>query len=134
MTITSSASPNTRFAFALIAFFLMAVLSGCAGKAGKPIVDMKGVNPYQYEEDLAECSAYADEVPVGEHAATGAVAGAAVGAAMGAIWDGHRGSSVERGAASGAVLGGTGGVASGVGERRQVIKTCLRGRGYRVLN
>jgi hypothetical protein len=95
---------------------------------------MKGVNPYQYEEDLAECSQYSGEVPVAEHAATGAVAGAVVGGAVGAIWDGYRGNSPERGAATGAVLGGTGGVASGVTEKNRVVKNCLRGRGYQVLN
>jgi hypothetical protein len=110
------------------------LLHGCAGKAGKPIVDMKGVSPYQYEEDLAECSEYADEVPVGEKAVKGAAAGAVVGAAIGAIWDGHRGNSPERGAATGAVLGGAGGTGSGVNERNQVVKNCLRGRGYSVLN
>jgi hypothetical protein len=109
-------------------------LGACAGKAGKPIVDMKGVNPYQYEQDLAECSDYADEVPVGEKAVTGAAAGAAVGAAVGVIWDGHRGSSPERGAATGAVVGGAGGVGSGISERNRVVKNCLRGRGYAVLN
>lgn len=112
---------------------VMAALCGCAG-AGKPIVDMKGVNSYQYEQDLEECSTYADEVALGQKTAEGAVAGAVVGAAVGAIWDGHRGNSVERSAATGAVLGGAGGAGSGVSERRSVVKNCLRGRGYRVLN
>ena len=69
-----------------------------------------------------------------EKAVKGAVAGAAVGAAIGVIWDGHRGNSPERGAATGAVLGGAGGTGSGVNERNQVVKNCLRGRGYSVLN
>lgn len=107
---------------------------GCAGGVGKPIVDMKGVNPYQYEEDLAECSEFSGEVPVAGHVVTGTVAGAVVGGAVGAIWDGHRGNSPERGAATGAVVGGAGGVASGVTEKNRVVKNCLRGRGYNVLN
>lgn len=112
----------------------IALLAGCAGKAGRPIVDMKGVSQYQYEQDLAECSQYADEVAVGEKVVGGAGAGAAVGAAIGVIWDGHDGNSVGRDAATGAVLGGAGGAGSGVSERRQVVKNCLRGRGYSVLN
>jgi outer membrane lipoprotein SlyB len=109
-------------------------LSGCAGSVNKPIVDMKGVNPYQYEQDLAECSGYGDEVAVGQKAVTGAAAGAAVGVALGAIWDGYRGSSPARGAGTGAVLGGAGGATKGVTEQSRVVKNCLRGRGYAVLN
>ena len=87
-----------------IALLLVLAVAGCSGNANKPIVDMKGVNPYLYEEDLAECSEYADQVAVGQKAATGAAAGAAVGAAIGVIWDGERGGSPARGAATGAVL------------------------------
>ena len=127
--------PNAAIFCGLLAVCAtIALVSGCASKAGKPIVDMKGVNPSQYEQDLAECSSYADEVAVGEKAVTGAVTGAVVGGALGAIWDGYRGGSPERGAASGAVVGGAGGVGSGVSERNRVVKSCLRGRGYSVLN
>jgi hypothetical protein len=111
---------------------LLITLGGCAGE--KPIVDTKGVSPSQYEQDLSECSEYADEVAMASKAAVGAVSGAVVGAALGGIWDGYRGASVERGAASGAVLGGAGGAASGASERKRVIGNCLQGRGYRVLN
>ena len=111
---------------------LLITLGGCAGE--KPIVDTKGVSPSQYEQDLSECSEYADQVEMGSKAAVGAITGAAVGAALGGIWDGYRGASVERGAASGAVLGGAGGATSGASERKRVIRNCLQGRGYRVLN
>ena len=125
---------HLRFSQLMLMLTLAASFTGCAGKAGKPIVDMKGVDPYQYEEDLAQCSEYADEVAVAEKAVGGAVAGAVVGGALGAIWDGNRGSSPERGAASGAVVGGAGGLGSGVNERNNVVKNCMRGRGYSVLN
>jgi hypothetical protein len=121
---------GSLLACAVLALFT----AGCSSTPGKPIVDMKGVNVYQYEQDLAECSEYADEVNVAGKTVGGAAAGAAVGAAIGAIWDGENGNSPERGAATGAVLGGAGGVGSGVSERSQVVKSCLRGRGYRVLN
>ena len=122
------------FAFLLLGL-LLGLLMGCSSnKAGAPIVDMKGVSQAQYQEDLSECSEFADEVAVGQKTATGAVTGAAVGAAVGAIWDGHRGSSAARGAGTGAVLGGAGGAADGVSERRRVVKNCLRHRGYAVLN
>lgn len=113
---------------------LTLIATACSSTPGKPIVDMQGVNAYQYEQDLAECSSYADEVNVAGKTAGGAAAGAAVGVALGAIWDGYRGNSPERGAATGAVVGGAGGVGSGLSEQSQVVKNCLRGRGYRVLN
>ncbi len=105
-----------------------------AGCANKPIVDMKGVNRAQYDQDLTECRQYQDEVAVGQKAIGGAAAGAAVGAAIGVIWDGHDGHNVGRDAGTGAVLGGAGGAAAGANEKDQVLKNCLRGRGYRVLN
>ena len=104
------------------------------GCSSKPIVDMKGVNRAQYEQDLEECREYVDEVQVGRKVAGGAAAGAAVGAAVGVIWDGHDGHTVARDAGTGAVLGGAGGAAGGVKEKDTVVKNCLRGRGYRVLN
>ena len=111
---------------------LLITLGGCAGE--KAIVDTKGVSPSQYEQDVSECTEYADEVELAGKTAAGAVTGAVVGAALGGIWDGYRGASVERGAASGAVLGGAGGATSGASERKRVIRNCLQGRGYRVLN
>ncbi|MGE0621161.1 MAG: hypothetical protein AB7I04_21925 [Pseudomonadales bacterium] len=113
---------------------LALILLAASACTSKPIVDMKGVNRAQYDQDLAECSQYQGEVPVGQKAVGAAVAGAAVGAAVGVIWDGHDGHTVARDAGTGAVLGGAGGAASGVSEKSQVVKNCLRGRGYQVLN
>jgi len=111
---------------------LLVVLAGCAGRSSGPIVDMRGVDPVQYRQDLAECNSYADQVAVGQRAAQGAVAGAAVGGALGAILD--RETSAGEGAAAGAVVGGARGTAAGVRERRQVVRNCLRNRGYAVYN
>ena len=113
---------------------LTLIALAAVGCASKPIVDMKGVNRAQYDQDLSECRQYQSEVAVGQKAAGGAVAGAAVGAAIGVIWDGHDGHTVARDAGTGAVLGGAGGAGSGVREKDEVVKNCLRGRGYRVLN
>lgn len=131
--MTPNLSAASRFRVTALGTIVLAI-AACSSTPGKPIVDMKGVNVYAYEQDLDECSTYADEVQVAAKTVGGAAAGAAVGAAVGAIWDGHNGNSPERGAATGAVLGGAGGAGSGISERSQVIKNCLRGRGYRVLN
>ncbi len=112
---------------------LLIALAGCAGKANPkgPIVDLKGVDPVQYHTDLAECSTYADEVAVGQSAATGAIAGAVIGAAVGAAVGNS--DDVGRGAGAGGVIGGAKGVGKGVRERRMVVRNCLRFRGYAVL-
>jgi outer membrane lipoprotein SlyB len=110
------------------------LLTGCAGKPfpGGPIVDMKGVNQAQYRVDLDECSVYADEVAVGQQAATGAVAGAVLGGLIGAAVGNS--DDAREAAGAGAVIGGAKGVGRGVGERRMVVRNCLRRRGYAVLN
>lgn len=115
----------------------LAMLGGCARQGTLPgssgvIVDTQGVDMTRYQTDLQECQAYADQVPVAERAATGAVAGAVIGGAIGAILG--DGEGAERGAGTGAVSGGVRGVSSGLSERDQVVKRCIQGRGYRVLN
>ena len=109
---------------------ILLLLTGCASNG--PIVDMKGVDPQKYRQDLAECESYADQVAVGGKAATGAAVGAVVGAAVGAAVGNSR--TAERSAGAGAVIGGAKGTGRGVRERKQVVRNCLRNRGYAVLN
>lgn len=96
------------------------------------IIDRKGVNMSAYEQDLAECRGYASEVKTGEKAARGAASGAVVGGLVGAIVGG--GDSAAKGAGVGGVTGGARGVSQGERDEVDVVKRCLRGRGYRVLN
>ncbi len=107
---------------------ITALVAGCASHPD-PIIDTKGVNMAQYEQDLSECKSYADNVSVAEGSAKGAAVGAVVGAAAGAI-SGDAG----RGAGYGGLSGAT---RSGLGNQREkegIVKKCIRGRGYRVLN
>lgn len=98
----------------------------------KPIIDTKGVNIAQYNQDLLECQAYADEVAVAQKVAVGTVAGAAVGGVFGAVLGNSN--TAQRGAGVGAIGGGARGVGESLRERDQVTRNCLIGRGYRVLN
>lgn len=107
---------------------LIALLASCASQE-PPIVDLKGVSRAQFESDLADCEAYADGVPAARRAAGGAVAGAAVGAAIGAIHG-----EADRGAGYGGIVGAARGGVSGDRLKRQVVRRCLSGRGYRVLD
>ena len=107
-------------------------VTGCAGSrpfVDEPIIDRKGVDMSRYYADKTECEAYADEVRTGQKVARGAV----VGGAIGAIID-REPNSAERGAGVGAVTGGVRGAQEGVRETERVVKQCLRGRGYKVLN
>ena len=109
----------------------LAMLAGCT-TTDEIIIDRKGVNMAAYEQDLADCRAYAEEVRTGEKAARGAASGAVVGGLIGAAVGNSR--DAQRAAGAGGVTGGAKGVSQGEREEVQVVKQCLRGRGYRVLN
>lgn len=106
---------------------LLCLLSACAGY--QPVVDMKGVDQAKYQQDLAECQSYAKEVNVTKQAAAGAVIGGGLQAAVSAVLGGN----AERSAAAGAILGAAGGAGEGAKGQTDVIRNCLRGRGYSVL-
>ncbi len=107
------------------------VLAACT-TTDEIIIDKKGVNMAAYEADLAECREYSQGVKTGEKGARGAASGAVIGGAVGAIFNGADGAA--RGAGAGAVTGGARGVSEGERDEVQVVKRCLRGRGYKVLN
>ncbi len=115
---------------------LVSLLTSCTSledlTGNHPIIDTANVNLAQYSQDLAACQDYADEVAIAQKATSGAIAGAAVGGVFGAVLGNSN--SAQRGAGIGAVGGGARGVGEGVRERDRVIKNCLHGRGYRVLN
>lgn len=119
-----------------LVFILLIFPGACASVdtfvGNDPIVDTKGLDLALYDTDLLECKDYADQVNVAGKVATGTVAGAVVGGAVGSVWGGSR--DVKRGAEAGAVTGAVGGVGSGLNERKRVVRNCLSGRGYLVLN
>jgi len=118
---------------ALCAFTVVAVV-GCAGADVRPLVDMKGVNQSAYESDLKDCQAYAQQQSgMGSTAAKGAAAGVVVGGLLGLVTGGNS-SGIAQAAGAGAVIGGAGGSYSGNQGQETVVKRCLSGRGYKVLN
>lgn len=116
--------------YLLLTSTALALLAACT-TTSEIIIDQKGVNMARYEEDLADCESYAEQVPVGKKGAKGAASGAVVGGAIGAIDDGR---DTAEGAGIGAVLGGVKGLNEGERDKVRVVKNCLRGRGYRILN
>ncbi len=115
--------------------FVAVSLGGCAATTGanyRPVVDNKGVDLNKYEVDLRECQNYATQTAgAGESAAAGAAAGAVLGAVLAAAaGKNHSRSSNAR---VGAVTGAVGAGAEGETNQRNIIRRCLAGRGYRVL-
>lgn len=110
------------------------LLTACAGAEVRPIVDMSGVNEARYEKDLAECQDYAKQATgMGGTAAKGAGAGAVVGGLLGLV-AGSNTTGIVQSAGAGAVIGGAGGAYKGNDSQEAVVKKCLVGRGYKVLN
>lgn len=116
----------------LIATCAAGVLLAACTTTDEIIIDEKGVDMNAYQQDLAECRGYASQVQTGEKAGKGAASGAVVGGLIGAITDGTDGA--VRGAGVGAVGGAAKGASQGERDEVQVVKRCLRGRGYQVLN
>jgi hypothetical protein len=134
-TLTSlskkAVSMNKLFTLCLL---VVITAVGCAGADVRPIVDMKGVNQASYDKDLQECQDYAKEQSgMGSTAAKGAGAGAVVGGLLGLVTGGNA-SGIAQVAGAGAVIGGAGGAFSGNQAQEAVVKRCLSGRGYKVLN
>ncbi|MDR0781984.1 MAG: hypothetical protein LBF16_15090 [Pseudomonadales bacterium] len=126
-----------RIRFLTLSTVLLGILlQGCGtpesvfGK--EPIVDTSRINQQQYAADLAQCRTFADQVQTGRQTVVSAATAAAVGSALGAVV-GNR-STVQTAAGVGGVLGGVSGAGSAMSERQQVLRNCLTGRGYRLLN
>lgn len=121
----------------LLILFLVSVVSACSnhhhhGDSSGIIIDTKGVDLQQYHQDVSECQSYASQVPVAGRATKTAAGGAVVGGVIGAIVGDS--TTASKGAGVGAVTGAVKGTSSGYRERERIVKNCLRGRGYRVLN
>jgi hypothetical protein len=116
-----------------VVFLVSLLLTACASK---PIVDTKGVDMVQYQEDLQDCAEIAEQVDTTNQVAKSAAAGAAVGAAFGVVTSVITGdaSAIGYSAAYGGVGGGSAGAFEADDEKAMVIKNCLRNRGYVVLN
>ncbi|MFD1216480.1 MULTISPECIES: glycine zipper family protein [Microbulbifer] len=118
-----------------------ATLFGCAAQqeqvpgAGNVVIDTYGVNMRQYQLDLADCKgmSMAARNSAGSRAFARGAGGALVGGALGAII-GDTSSAAAAAAGAGALIGGVSGAGSAHSEQNYIVRNCLRGRGYRVLN
>ena len=114
--------------------------------ANNVVVDMSQVQDYnQYQMDLQQCEGLAVQnqldAPQRESVAGTAVKGAAVGATAGAV-SGRSGSkAAKKGAGVGVIAAASrnsrnrrAASANASAQTDQIVKNCMRGRGYNVLN
>ena len=118
--------------------FAAALCAGCATPQGdgswsahKTLVDTyaPGFDYARYSADNEECNKLSAQRPVGDAAVGGLLAGALLGALVGAAYH-----DTGYGATAGAALGTASGAAQGVATQQQIVRECMRGRGYRVLD
>lgn len=113
-----------------LVIILAVSMTACASY--RPVVDTKGVDPVVYENDLKECQKFAEEVDPTKNAIAGAVIGAVLGAAIGSIGGNSDITNVV--AAQGAVTGAAAGGGASAGSQIDIVRRCMAGRGYKVLN
>jgi hypothetical protein len=111
------------------------LLGGCASTPGAfgtryvPVVDLKDQDANRYQRDLVECQTLAEQRG---NTAQSAMAGAVAAALIGAIVapSGHRNNVAGRSA----LLGAGAGAGGAIETQQDIVRKCLVGRGYRVLN
>lgn len=109
------------------------VLIFLVGCVHQPIIDTKGVNMAQYDVDLKECQAFADQRNPAANAAVGAVGGAILGAAITSLFGGSR--QMRNTNSMAGALGGVAGAGGGtIASQRRIVYRCMAGRGYNVLD
>lgn len=122
------------------AALIVSLTAGCA-TTNQPRVDVQVIvddkasaNMANFNNDMAECHVFADKtLSAAQAAAVGAVAGAVLGVAIGALF-GLRGRNLGALAGTGALTGGVHTGAKATETRDQIVKRCMNGRGYAVLN
>jgi hypothetical protein len=120
----------------IMAIFIGLIITSCSHY--RPVVDLQGEDRELYEWNLKDCQRYAKEISPGNTTVAGAGIGAGIGAVAGLIIGTTLGVDAGKLAGFGAAIGGMHGALSGGGAAAQsqmeIIKNCLKGRGYNVLN
>ena len=100
--------------------------------ADQIIVDTKGLDLNEYERDLSQCDALAQQINISKRTRDRAIGGVVVGSVVGAILSDS--DSAKKIGGTAGVVGGVKGNVQARKEQQKVIKRCLQGRGYKVLN
>lgn len=121
----------------IILFLSMCLLASCVSndvseKNDVAIIDTRGVDMDVYRNDLLDCSSFSKNIDVTERTIEEGALSGVTGAAVGAILGGKEGAKKIGGSAG--ILGAVEGNIEARYEQSKIIKNCLRGRGYKVLN
>ena len=120
------------FLYANLCFVIGCAQTDLSDRNDIAVIDTRGVDESVFKKDYSECSDFAKNIDLTERTLKqGAVAGA-TGAAVGAIIGGEEAAKKIGGSA--AVLNAVEANLDGRNEQAKIIKNCLRGRGYKVLN
>lgn len=120
------------FLYVNLCFVIGCAQTHLSDRSDIAIIDTRGVDESVFKKDYSECSDFAKNIDLTERTLKqGAVAGA-TGAAVGAIIGGEEAAKKIGGSA--AVLNAVEANLDGRNEQAKIIKNCLRGRGYKVLN
>jgi len=119
----------------MLKILFVVLLTGCASKI---IIDPKAsTTPGNIYLDQMECERISEEVQypteMAKSAAIQGIASALLNAFIASKTGGSVKSAAGAGLASGAVVGSGSGAWSAYQRRQAVVKTCLNGRGYKVL-
>ncbi len=112
---------------------LSGVLAACANAGANyaPVID--GATGPNYASDLAQCQQLAASQPTLDGTTAGAVAVGAGTAAAGSVIFNDNSDDLGDAAAVGAVAGLTGDLIRKNTQRENIVKNCMRGRGYNVV-
>ncbi|MDA8852548.1 hypothetical protein N9I63_04070 [Hyphomicrobiales bacterium] len=120
----------------LFIFLTVSLFAGCVTSDGLPssriIVDMQNIDYAKYQADLYSCRYTSAQVNKGNDAAKSGAGGALGGAIVGSLLGDS--SDAKTFALLGGLLGAAGGASESQAVIDRVIKNCLRGRGYNILN
>ena len=121
----------------IILFLSMCLLASCVSndvseKNDVAIIDTRGVDMAVYRKDFLDCSSFSKNIDVTERTIEEGALSGVTGAAVGAILAGKEGAKKIGGSAG--ILGAVEGNIEARYEQSKIIKNCLRGRGYKVLN
>ena len=111
------------------------LLTGCANKL---IFDPKSsTNPANFFADQMECERISEQVSYPEEMAKGAAIQGGASALLGALLASKAGISPQLGATNGFISGAAVGSGSGayttIQRRQSIVRNCLSGRGYKIL-
>lgn len=132
LSLKSASSPVKLQLMAITAITTGLLLTGCGSTAAQyqPIVD--GPKDAAYQNDLTACSALAEQRDyLNDDVKSEALLGAGIGAVVGALDDGLGGAVA--GAAIGSATTAGGRAWDTREERKQIVISCMRQRGHRVV-